>query len=233
MKILATCIALAALVMAVSCSDDPVSPGTRTNLMTITVVDTAGNPVPGLNVGSINHSDYISRPVPPPLSLPSTQINFSIVSNDTVWLTVRDYFDQLVATLIDGVVYSAGSHTIDWNTDTVMSGFYYYHLVAGSYVADKWTVLDHGWDPTQTIIGQTDTDGRFATNDRLFFPCLLSDPPPIEIRDQFNTVTDTAFDFYNDTITFHLSDPAEPDSFYYYDRTVEPNQNVFQLIWEH
>ncbi|MCF6269927.1 MAG: T9SS type A sorting domain-containing protein [Melioribacteraceae bacterium] len=63
---------------------------------------------------------------------PTTNINFSIAKTGNVKLTIYNTIGQKVATLFNGVK-KAGSHKISFNATNLMSGVYFYRLVADSY----------------------------------------------------------------------------------------------------
>ena len=220
------------LLTIIGCGDDDSVNPDETCLVALAVVDTAGQSVAGLNVGSINHSDFLVGRTPPPQALPSTEIAISIAEPGPVTLTIYDYYGTVIDRPYDNELLQAGTYSVYWGADTVLYGFYRYELIAGDLSADKWVVLSTGPEPQQSIFGQTDGSGQWQTNDTLLFPCLLGAPPPITIQDGLGNPLDTTNDFYNDTVTFTLSDPAYPDSFQYYERAVSPHGNEFELVWE-
>jgi hypothetical protein len=222
---------LAMLVAWVACSDDPVRPS-GTPLVAVMVVDTSGQPVTGLRIGSINHSEYIISRIPPSQLLPSTQINFSLPATGPVTLTIYNYYGEMLYQPLKDSVLDAGQYIVNWDASDQVSGFYRYEVVFADTSASRWVVLEAAPDPQATIIGMIDGSGQWETSDTLLFPCLLGDPPAIERRDQFNNVIDTVLDFYNDTATFTLSDTAQPDSFQYFERSLSADGNEIELIWE-
>ncbi len=222
---------IAALTMA-ACGEKTTNSNYTPPLMTVTVLDSMGVPVPGLSVGSINHSDYITRPLPPPTALPATEINFSLPEATVITLAVYNYYNELIKTLVDNQEYPAGSHSFPWDTSDLPGGYYCYRLTTPDTSMTHWVVLDRGWDPGSTILGETNAEGKFPTSDTLLFPCLLGDPPTVDIRDDVGNLLGTTNDFYSDTVTFHLSDPAAPGVFYFYDRALQTAPNEITLIWE-
>lgn len=58
---------------------------------------------------------------------PSTSINFSIPNSGQVSLSVYNVLGREAATLIDGVQ-AAGTHTVEFNANTLPTGIYYYKL---------------------------------------------------------------------------------------------------------
>ncbi len=185
-----------------------------------------------MNVGRINHSDYLARRTPPALALPSTDVNFSLQETGPVTLSIYNYHDSLIERPYDNEILGAGSHTLTWDTSDDLPGFYRFEWITTDTTLSSWTTLEVGADPQQTIVGQTDSDGQWATDDTLVIPCLLANPPEVVVKDDLGYVIDTTADYYTDTVTFHLSNPAQPDSFQYFERAVSPNGNEFKLIWE-
>jgi hypothetical protein len=212
-------------------------------LFSVKVIDTAGTAVPDLNVGSINHSDYLNylkKPGPAPKACPVTYIYFSLPVASHVTLEILNYYGQHVVWLLDSEKVEAGTISLGWDgTDEdgtpVISGFYRYRLSTWSndtltFSDEKWMLLELGPDPTQTIVGNTDSNGVFATDDTLLFPCLLGAPPRLFLPD--DTGYFAVYDFYKDTVTITLSDPAEPDKFIYFIRGLRVGPNSFKLVWD-
>ncbi len=139
---------------------------------------------------------------------------------------------------------AAGIYTIYWDAlddkgERVKSGYYYYSMTAKDTTGaielitmEKPMIFELGKSPASTLIGTTDKDGIYSTDDSLIFPCLLGDPPETIITDGTGSIIDTVTDFYADSVTFTLSDPAYPDKFMYFNRALKPEPNQFQLIWE-
>jgi len=203
-------------------------------LVRVRVVDTAGLPVSGLNLGSINHS-YITplskMGIDPQAEVP---ISFDLPTAVDVLLEIYDYYGNHIRTLLDQRM-SAGSHTVTWDgrddeVNELVSGYYRYHLIAGAFEEGHWMILERGPDPEQTIIGQTNDQGVFVTADTLFFPCLLGAPPEITATDEFGNPI--GYFHYADTVTLTLSDPDLPGQFLYFEEPLEPAFNNLELIWD-
>ena len=222
-----------------ACDDDnSTDSGGRLPLMTIKVIDSTGAAVPDIEIGSINLSAYLQRPTPSPQALPATQIDFALPEQGYVTLLVHNYYGDMIDVLLDDELYSAGSASVEWDNSLLRSGFYRYHLEVASVPdgpptisADRWIVLETAPDAAQAMIGFADDSGLFATSDTLLFPCLLGDPPPIERRDQFNSLIDTVWNFYSDTVMITLRDTADADRYLYFERPVTTGQNNFELLW--
>ncbi len=71
---------------------------------------------------------------------PSTEIRFSIPETGNVNLTVYNIIGEQVAVLLNGVM-EAGSHTINFNAENLLSGIYFYTLKTGNIVEMKKMIL--------------------------------------------------------------------------------------------
>ncbi len=71
---------------------------------------------------------------------PTTVFRFSIPAESVVTLTIYNELGQVVSTLVDGNL-SAGTHAIEWNAQSFVSGVYFYKLTAGSFTAVKKLLL--------------------------------------------------------------------------------------------
>lgn len=244
MKKLILPLVLIIALLILSCSDDDKTTGpedSATTLFSVKVVDSDGAPLSGIRIGSVNHynisynKDGFQNPNP------STDIGFSIPERRHVKLAVYDYYRRLIKVLEDRV-FEAGSYTITWDaTDSLgsplISGFYFY--VMSVYTVDthellfdseRAMVLELGPDLEATIIGSTGDDGIFATNDTLFFPCLLGNQPEVEVADEFGS--QIGYFEYTDTVTISLSVASDPGTFETYDRKLRKTVNNFEFTWD-
>ncbi len=221
----------------ISCSDNGPGPDGSGPLFEAKVVDTAGTPVAGLRIGSINHFDYLEKPAQGPVACPTTGISFALPSSGYVTLTIFDYYSNLVETLLDSALLEAGEHLVTWDASGAISGFYRYSMSAWNndtltLFSEKWMLLEFGPDAVKTLIGTTDSNGVFVTDDTLLFPCLLGAPPTITRTHESGHIIDTIYDFYEDTVTITLSDSTEPEKFMYFERALKVSQNKFELMWD-
>jgi hypothetical protein len=91
-----------------------------------------GGPSGGIDVVSNNtiperfslHQNY-----PNPFN-PTTNIRFDVSRQTPVTLKVYNIVGQLVATLINGDEFNAGSYTVRWDASNLASGMYIYHIEA-------------------------------------------------------------------------------------------------------
>ncbi|MGC8654799.1 MAG: T9SS type A sorting domain-containing protein, partial [Candidatus Kryptoniota bacterium] len=69
---------------------------------------------------------------------PSTNIQFSLPSQETINLSIYDVHGRLVSTLIDGQTYSPGNYRVNWDGvnnlgEKVASGVYFAKIEAGNF----------------------------------------------------------------------------------------------------
>lgn len=81
----------------------------------------------------------LSQNYPNPFN-PTTKIDFSIPVSGLVTLKVYNILGQEVATLMNGEM-KAGNYRVDFNTDNLSSGTYFYKLTAGSFTSVKKMLL--------------------------------------------------------------------------------------------
>jgi hypothetical protein len=71
---------------------------------------------------------------------PKTTISFQIPKSSFVNLSVYNALGQRVETLVNEHK-NAGSYTVDWNTDNVNAGIYFYRIQAGEFCSVKKCVV--------------------------------------------------------------------------------------------
>ncbi|MBN2366865.1 MAG: T9SS C-terminal target domain-containing protein, partial [Calditrichaeota bacterium] len=81
----------------------------------------------------------LSQNYPNPFN-PTTRIQFTLPSSESVKLTVYNALGQQVAILVDGYR-PAGEYVVTWNALNLASGMYFYRLEAGSGVFMKKMIL--------------------------------------------------------------------------------------------
>lgn len=240
--------ALIALTIACGDSDNPTKPIDGDNdpdtspLFSVTVVDTDGNPVPDIRVGTFNRSPYDPWPQPwaalvAPLQFLPHVWRIDYPAAGRVVVTVEDYYRRLIDTIFDDSV-EAGSDWLSWTpigTDTIVPGGYYHMMVDKPISAteratqDIVVVFDWQFNPIFTVHGVTDSTGTFTTNDTLLFPALLGNPPPY-LPDP-DLAGDTILPFYSDSLVIHLSDPDDLYDLLYFPVKLSSGPNAFQLVW--
>ncbi|MBN1211505.1 MAG: hypothetical protein JXA92_02925 [candidate division Zixibacteria bacterium] len=242
-QILAFSVLLLFALMVGSCSDDdcPTCPEETGNLFTVTVVDTLGNPVEGIRIGSMNHYYYTPMTEKSMKPQVSTEIVFSLPEDSYVTLIMYDYYWNPVKILLDSEYFQATTVGVGWDgTDFLNQPIkygYYYAWLKTRWVAEPDSifidtlalVMEVGLSSVQTLIGYTDRNGVFTTDDTLYFPCLLGNPPEVQAKDELSYPLDSLF-HYSDTVTITLSTLQEGYILFVKQLIVGPNN--FELVWD-
>jgi hypothetical protein len=99
------------------------------------------NPLTGIDdEGAVPRTFALSQNYPNPFNA-KTNIEFDLLGNSHVELSVYDITGARVATLVNGEM-EAGVHSVNWDAEKVASGVYYYSLRAnGEESARKMTLL--------------------------------------------------------------------------------------------
>ncbi len=85
-------------------------------------------------------SDYsLTQNYPNPFN-PTTRIDFSIVKDSRVELTVYNILGERVAVLVDRPM-NAGRYTVSFEAGSLASGIYFYRLKAGDFVSPRKMIL--------------------------------------------------------------------------------------------
>jgi N-acetylneuraminic acid mutarotase len=71
---------------------------------------------------------------------PSTKIRYSVPQSSNVVIKVFDILGKEIETLVN-VVKPAGSYELNWNSENLPSGVYFYQLQAGDFVETKKMIL--------------------------------------------------------------------------------------------
>lgn len=210
----------------------------------VRVTDGASNPVAGLRV-------KLHVPIPgvywakPGARLggdkrAATSIEFSVVEQSWVKVTLFDLLDVPVRHLVDGLL-PAGRHLAIFNaTDDAGTPFLGTVVFrcrfealdpvteAVRYTEDILPVLYTGDDrDARPILGLTDADGRVATDDMTLFPGLFELPTFPLITETGDSVS--TFEIPN-AIVLTLEDPGT-SSFHDVEVTVGPGLNRAEAVW--
>jgi len=89
--------------------------------------------------GSIPLTYKLDQNYPNPFN-PSTQIEFAVVKNEQVALTVFNILGEKVAELVNDRL-QPGNYTVNWNAQNQASGLYFYTLQTGSFKLTKKMML--------------------------------------------------------------------------------------------
>lgn len=89
---------------------------------------------------NIPHEFSLDQNYPNPFN-PSTKISFSLAQSSEVTLKVYNLLGQIVATLVDGVSYPTGQHSVQFDATDLSNGVYFYRIEAGNFVDTKKMAL--------------------------------------------------------------------------------------------
>jgi len=100
-----------------------------------------GNPLIGIEVLSskIPVNYYLSQNYPNPFN-PSTRIKFGIPTEGFVSVRIFDVLGRLISTPVNENL-RAGSYEVNWNSEGLTSGVYFYRIESGSYIKTLKMVL--------------------------------------------------------------------------------------------
>lgn len=239
------------------CGDeiDPAQP--ETFRVTLVVTDTAGQPVPGLQLGlcadlpfyqdglkaalatgdhPARFTDQLDRASPSPFN-PATTIRFDLGEPAWVTLDILDIEGQTVTNLLDEER-PAGSSAVMWNgrdndQQPVPSGVYFARLVVrnGAGQVPRFEasrpMVLGAFYADQVLIGTTDQNGRLPLTDRRLFPYLYDLEPFPATDENGDPLGDIAF---SPTMRFYLTDPVSSRGMRF-DRDVTGSA-VFPLTWD-
>ncbi len=225
---------LTAFLLMGCADDDPATPAPFQ--VTITVVDTQGQPVEGLELSLVPDSPLYmdglkigesaaTDPIPHPNELypvspnpfyPVTRITFLKNHEGPYELSILDIEKNLVTTLGSGFAV-AGVHQLQWDgrisiDQMAPSGVYYAHLELRQaegldpVYTAEQPMLLARWGAFSPPIAVTDADGRIVLTDLRLFPDLYDLEP-------FPAVDENGDQFglveLSPTMRFYLTDPEE------------------------
>lgn len=87
-----------------------------------------------------NDSAWLGQNFPNP-AINKTKIEFSIEKSEFVTLTVSDITGKIVSTLINKEL-SAGKHTVEFDTNEIQNGIYFYRLNAGNHSSTNKMIVN-------------------------------------------------------------------------------------------
>jgi hypothetical protein len=167
-----------------------------------------------------------------------TNIVYQLKEERNVDLKIFDIENNLVANLIDSETKPAGTHTIDWETNSDFNG----DLLKGGSLVFKSNLKIFDPVTDELIIdttgfmcryryfdatGNTDSSGVYYTSNKKFVPCLY-DTPDQEITDENGNLLDH-FTFI-DSVIVKIYNP-EMDTYNYFVKQVKDGINVYNLAW--
>ena len=215
------------------CDDtDPLVPD-EDFILSIMVMDTDGQPEPGMTVARLNSlegivpslageaqtADTVSSSYPNPF-YGSTTVEYSIDDTREVLLEVLDWTGGLVRTVVDGRQ-NAGSYSVQWDQkdgsgSAVINGVYFFKLTLSDTLDVHemqhsemigCTVFDLMERYRHNGMGVSDPTGFFSTRDLDLFPSIQGHDPQ-SARNAVGVETGT-FSF-SDTVTIRVSTPPPP-----------------------
>lgn len=222
--------------------------------VTITVRDTQGDPVEGLELTMVPDSPLYmdgkagdSDPVPLQFSLsasspnpffPVTTIRFAAAQACWAQLVIEDVARGVVRTLLDQEI-PAGDHAVMWNSqddgdETVPSGVYYAHLVMTGLEQnavlfdESQTLLLAHWGEGSPTLATTDAAGSLVLTDRRLFPYLY-DVAPFPASDENGN--ETGLIELSPAMRFYLNDPVAGHMMRF-DEDVT-GRSAFLFTWEY
>jgi hypothetical protein len=235
-----TLAAAAAAAVLISCesSTDPAKPAAFS--FQVRVEDPSGAPVEGLRVSGWNDikgyppimsaaPEHTARP------MATTSIRAAVTVKSHVNLSVFDFENELVATLIDTII-KAGLYTFVWGPrGDVPGGVYRCRMTASDtltsetlYQAEIYPVK-HEFDPDRSIFGFTDAVGVFSTTNRLLFPYAIPNLPELDL------VAETGDDLgrleYDNTATIVVTDTSASRS-QTKTVTLSTSMNRVTIVWD-
>ena len=214
------------IILFIRCSDTTGTDGNNFSFK-ITVKDTDGNPVEGLSVGVANK---INLPVDKMQPRSGTNIRFDVKEGTTAELTIYNLNNDL----IESNVFDHGFHEfpLDSQFDSTAIGgtrVYKYVMQSEGFEHQKYMCQSKSPDYEQCIIGSTDLNGKFETDNRLLFPHLYNlpsmpayDESPDDYLGEFSL---------SDTVEIILLD-QNSGSYNIFEKIIGNNENSFDLIWE-
>jgi len=95
----------------------------------------------GVSIPVYSNTGYnLNQNYPNPFSK-TTMINFNLPKNENVKLTVMDVLGNEIAVLVNQNL-TAGSHSVEFNAESLSAGVYFYKLESGDYKETKVMMLD-------------------------------------------------------------------------------------------
>jgi hypothetical protein len=208
----------------------------------LSVVNGAGKPVQGLQIGVFNRSDVAPLPLAPlqnldPLNVNAvTVVGFDAPVRSHVQLAAFDLDGAPLPTLMDRNPANPGSYVVQFSPPhSYGTRVYKLRLLASdsagaiifrdSVYAVQWNV-----DYTLGRIGYTSAAGTFQTSDSLLFPNVLTLPPFVLTSSTGPTPLGTFV--IPDTVTVVLADTAAAQVSSYA-CVIRRGSNDIHLVWNH
>ena len=241
MKHLLVALLLAALLAMVSCgSDNPVKSASGGSFrLIISISDDQNNPQANLRISAWNLLEGLhvsnallsNRPTVKPLF--TTAIRFDLPVACKTQLIAYNMRHEVVQTIVDSEL-EAGRVDVMWgNVPTMTGGVYTLELrctdTTTHALLHQDSVFAVLWssDPDINVLGYTNDNGIFETNDNTRFPNTLGLPEMVQTDESGNlngtfTISDTITIVVTDTVT-HIQQE--------YCNVIGENRNNISLLW--
>jgi hypothetical protein len=242
---LAVTFLLLATALPTGCTDDDAPPvGTAPSRIDLAVVDAAGDPVPGLEVGLANRPSADLQIDPQGATAggrAAVVMGMTLPQSVRVVLTIHDVEGRQVRELVDAAL-PAGQHQVVWDgrdgpPDTgehLPSGDYTARLVcyeteggAEVYSAEQRMAMV-AFETRTHSFGTTDAAGRLTITGTTIFPCFYDLPDQMQ-RDE--TGEDRGLFNWLEEILVYLRDPATGDEMLYA-RPIRRGFNSITIVWD-
>ena len=236
--VIAASVVLSSLVGFPGCDDGGTGPSNGTFALEIEVVDSSGDPVEGLDVVVWNMSSSL-RAALQESGMPRrarTTIEFQLPSLSVCDLTVFDLDGNVVQRIHEARPLAPGRHQVSAIVGTALEAgveILRYELVARApsdgqvrFRESKYMTVVH-LDRTRLLVGRTDADGRWSTQNRTFVPGLYDLPEmPIididgDIRGTFSLGDSVVVRVYDDTGAWMRHEAA-----------VRDRVNAMRMTWD-
>ena len=237
-------IAMSAICLSVSsCNTDNVittDGGEQDFSLTIAVVDSNHNPVPGLVISAWNLMEGVAMgkieagPLSPQDVEAVSTIGFEVPEVAHVYLGAYDLNDHEVGTIVDLPAAAIGIHKANFSfPGHGGTRVFKCRLVATSNSSGALLFRDSiyavlwQFDNTLSAIGSTSPQGLFQTRDSLLFPNVLG-LPPLVATDATGPTSLGTFRI-SDSVTIVATDTVANISWAYH-RTIKKGKNELQII---
>lgn len=225
--VLAAGLALAGTLSILPACDDGVRPRTPFAFQ-VTVVDSAGKPMPGVLVSAWNRF----APTAWWLGGPGvTEFEFLVPQPCSLTVGIFDLQGHRFATRYDGQV-RVGSYRMSWSLGRDMHDgayrcrFVFRNVQSGQIVYQDSVLAYHASNEVlPNRIGTTGADGKVETREHLLFPSLF-DLGTLVFRSIFDTTLTTFV--VRDSVRIGLSMPSGLGAVWY-DRALSRGENVYRL----
>jgi hypothetical protein len=236
MKILA----IIPILFLLSCNDNPTDTSNSTPFsLEVQVIDKDGIPKEGINVSiwnNISYSGTWKKALSENNILASTSIGFFIPEQCFIEIASFDIEGKLKENILSGE-YLPGSYRIIYSGSepvgtavykckmTVYSDSLYSNIISG----DSIYMVLHQPDPSVSVVGKSNFNGKVKTYNKLLFPQLYN--LPVIRRTGPDSPEELGNIIFSDSVTIILADDSFSKTIVYKKR-VSNGDNKITLIWD-